>query len=70
MDLENFEVKVVEVINDEDGSALVVLGMNSKAAHAFVSLVMPDMDSKAARAFLGLGVLHAIKLGLDAVEEG
>ena len=54
MEPEDFKVKVIEVINDEDGSALVVLGMNSKAAHAFLSL----------------GVLHAIKLGLDAMEEG
>ena len=54
MEPEGFEIKVIEIIENEDGSATVVL----------------DMDSKAARAFLSLGVLHAIKLGLDAVEEG
>ena len=50
---EQFNVEVVEVIENDDGSATLVL----------------DMDSKAAQAFLSLGVLHAIKLGLDATEE-
>ena len=50
---EQFYVEVIEVVENEDGSATVVL----------------DMDSGAARAFLSLGVLHAIRLGLDATEE-
>ena len=50
---EDFDIKVIEVIENEDGSATLVL----------------DMDSKAAQAFLSLGVLHAIRLGLDATEE-
>ena len=53
MEPEDFEIKVIEIIDHEDGSATVVL----------------DMDSKAAHAFLSLGVLHAIRLGLDATEE-
>ena len=54
MESEELGVKVIEVIENEDGSATLVL----------------DMDSKAAQAFLSLGVLHAIKLGLDATENG
>jgi hypothetical protein len=50
---EQFNVKVLEVIENDDGSATLVL----------------DMDSKAAQAFLSLGVLRAIQLGLDATEE-
>ena len=50
---EQFNVEVIEVVENEDGSATLVL----------------DMDSKAAQAFLSLGVLHAIRLGLDATEE-
>ena len=50
---EQFNVEVIEVVENEDGSATLVL----------------DMDSKAAHALLSLGVLHAIRLGLDATEE-
>jgi hypothetical protein len=50
---EQFNVEVVEVVENEDGSATLVL----------------DMDSKAVQAFLSLGVLRAIRLGLDATEE-
>jgi len=50
---EQFNVEVVEVVENEDGSATVVL----------------DMDSGAARAFLSLGVLRAIELGIEATEE-
>ena len=53
MEPEDFNVKVLEVIENDDGSATLVL----------------DMDSKAAQAFLSLGVLHAIRLGLDVTEE-
>ena len=53
MEPEELGVKVIEVIENEDGSATLVL----------------DMDSKSARAFLSLGVLRAIQLGLDATEE-
>lgn len=51
---EQFNVEVIEVVENEDGSATLVL----------------DMDSKAAQAFLSLGVLRAIQLGLDATENG
>lgn len=51
---QDFDIKVLEVIENDDGSATLVL----------------DMDSKAAQAFLSLGVLHAIRLGLDATENG
>ena len=50
---EQFNVEVIDVVENEDGSATLVL----------------DMDSKAAQAFLSLGVLRAIQLGLDATEE-
>ena len=53
MDAKQFHVEVIDVVENEDGSAIVVL----------------DMDSKAAQAFLSLGVLRAIQLGLDATEE-
>ena len=53
MDAKEFHVEVIDVVENEAGSATVVL----------------DMDSKAAHAFLSLGVLHAIRLGLDATEE-
>ena len=53
MEPEELGVKVIEVIENDDGSATLVL----------------DMDSKAAQAFLSLGVLHAIRLGLEATEE-
>ena len=53
MEAKQFHVEVIDVVENEDGSATVVL----------------DMDSEAARAFLSLGVLHAIRLGLDATEE-
>ena len=54
MDAKQFHVEVIDVVENEDGSAIVVL----------------DMDSKAAQAFLSLGVLRAIQLGLDATENG
>lgn len=54
MEPEELGVKVLEVIENDDGSATLVL----------------DMDSKAAQAFLSLGVLRAIQLGLDAMENG
>jgi hypothetical protein len=53
MEAKEFHVEVIDVVENEDGSATVVL----------------DMDSKAAQAFLSLGVLRAIQLGLDATEE-
>jgi hypothetical protein len=49
---EEFHVEVIDVVENEDGSATVVL----------------DMDSKAAQAFLSLGVLRAIEVGLEATE--
>ena len=49
---EEFHVEVIDVVENEDGSATVVL----------------DMDSEAARAFLSLGVLRAIEVGLEAAE--
>lgn len=53
MEAKQFHVEVIEVVENEDGSATVVL----------------DMDSEAARAFLSLGVLRAIEVGLEAAEE-
>ena len=53
MEAKQFHVEVIDVVENEDGSATVVL----------------DMDSEAAQAFLSLGVLRAIQLGLDATEE-
>ena len=53
MDAKQFPVEVNDVVENEDGRAIVVL----------------DMDSEAAQAFLSLGVLRAIQLGLDATEE-
>ena len=53
MESQEFGVKVIDVVENEDGSATVVL----------------DMDSKAAHLFLSLGVLRAIELGLDGLEE-
>ena len=53
MEAQKFDVEVIDVVENEDGSATVVL----------------DMDSKAAHALLSLGVLRAIELGLDALEE-
>ena len=54
MDAKQFHVEVIDVVENEDGSATVVL----------------DMDSEAAQAFLSFGVLRAIQLGLDATENG
>ena len=54
MEAKEFHVEVIDVVENEDGSATVVL----------------DMDSEAAQAFLSLGVLRAIQLGLDATESG
>jgi hypothetical protein len=53
MDAKEFHVEVIDVFENEDGSATVVL----------------DMDSKAAHTFLSLGVLRAIELGIEATEE-
>jgi hypothetical protein len=53
MDAQEFEFKVIEVVENEDGSATLILDMNSKAAHAFLSM----------------GVLRSIELGLEAQEE-
>ena len=50
---EEFHVEVIDIVENEDGSATVVL----------------DMDSEAARAFLSLGVLRAIEVGLEVAEE-
>ena len=52
MEDKQFHVEVIEVVENEDGSATVVL----------------DMDSEAARAFLSLGVLRAIEVGLEVAE--
>lgn len=54
MDAKQFHVEVIDVVENEDGSATVVL----------------DMDSEAAQAFLSLGVLRAIEVGLEATESG
>ena len=53
MEAQRFHVEVIEVVENDDGSATLVL----------------DMDSEAARAFLSLGVLRAIELGIEATEE-
>lgn len=53
MESQKFDVEVIDAVENEDGSATVVLDMNSKAAHAFLSL----------------GVLRAIELGLETQEE-
>jgi hypothetical protein len=53
MDAKEFHVEVIDIVENEDGSATVVL----------------DMDSEAARAFLSLGVLRAIEVGLEVAEE-
>jgi hypothetical protein len=52
MDAKEFHVEVIDVVENEDGSATLVL----------------DMDSEAARAFLSLGVLRAIEVGLEVAE--
>ena len=54
MEDKQFHVAVIDVVENEDGSATVVL----------------DMDSEAARAFLSLGVLRAIEVGLEVAESG
>ena len=54
MEAKEFHVEVIEVVENEDGRATIVL----------------DMDSEAARAFLSLGVLRAIEVGLEATESG
>ena len=54
MDAKEFHVEVIDVVENEDGSATVVL----------------DMDSEAARAFLSLGLLRAIEVGLEVAESG
>jgi len=53
MEAQEIDFKVIDVVENEDGSATVVLDMGSKAAHLFLSL----------------GVLRAIELGLDGLEE-
>lgn len=53
MEAQEIDFKVVDIVDNEDGSATLVLDMNSKAAHAFLSL----------------GVLRALELGLDELEE-
>ena len=53
METQELDFKVIDVVDNEDGSATLVLDMNSKAAHAFLSL----------------GVLRALELGLEAQEE-
>ena len=53
MEAQEIDFKVIDIVDNEDGSATLVLDMNSKAAHAFLSL----------------GVLRALELGLDALEE-
>jgi hypothetical protein len=53
MEAKEFHVEVIDIVENEDGSATVVL----------------DMDSKAAHTFLSLGVLRAIELGIEATEE-
>ena len=52
MEAKEFHVEVIDIVENEDGSATVVL----------------DMDNKAAHAFLSLGVLRAIELGIEATE--
>ena len=52
MEAKKFHVEVIDIVENEDGSATVVL----------------DMDSEAAHAFLSLGVLRAIEVGLEAAE--
>ena len=53
MDAKEFHVEVIDVVENEDGTATVVLDMDSEAAHTFRSL----------------GVLRAIELGIEATEE-
>jgi len=53
MEAQEIDFKVVDIVDNEDGSATLVLDMNSKAAHAFLSL----------------GVLRALELGLAELEE-
>ncbi len=52
MEAQEIDFKVIDVVDNEDGSATLVLDMNSKAAHAFLSM----------------GVLRALELGLEALE--
>ena len=49
---EEMDFKVVDIFDNEDGSATLVLEMNNEAAHAFLSV----------------GVLRALELGLEAQE--
>ena len=49
MEAQEIDFKVIDIVDNEDGSATLVLDMNSKAAHAFLSL----------------GVLRALELGLE-----
>ena len=50
MEAQEMDFKVVDIFDNEDGSATLVLEMNNEAAHAFLSL----------------GVLRALEAGLDA----
>ena len=50
MEAQEMDFKVVDIFDNEDGSATLVLEMNNEAAHAFLSL----------------GVLGALEAGLDA----
>ena len=52
MEAKEMDFKVVDIFDNEDGSATLVLEMNSEAAHAFLSF----------------GVLRALELGLEAQE--
>lgn len=52
MEAKNIHFEVIEIVDNEDGSATLVLDMNSEAAHAFLSL----------------GVLGALEAGLDAAK--
>jgi hypothetical protein len=52
MEAQEIDFKVIDIVDNEDGSATLVLDMNSKAAHAFLSM----------------GVRRALELGLEALE--
>jgi hypothetical protein len=52
MEAKEMDFKVVDIFDNEDGSATLVLEMNNEAAHAFLSF----------------GVLRALELGLEAQE--
>lgn len=53
MEVKQFYVEVIEVVENEDGSVMVVF----------------DMDSEVVYVFFSLGVLCVIEVGFEVVEE-